>query len=225
MDLRQKLFQEISCFSEKYFKHRDYFVCVYGSFASGDYTKTSDIDVFVAIKIYDERDFKEFRDFLVGLHIRYGLNQDNEVPYWNKLLVSYEDVQQAIDLSAFIKKESGYHAPVVKKNKEFLASLEIRWRLILNALTSPHECLCGNKESYSMYRTNAEKSIMRLARGLIKTEKPTQKELLDVLVSGANGEEGEMYLGYKKECDSVIEYLEDILRRYYSDEFLEDKKI
>lgn len=216
MDLKQRLFQEMSSFSEKNFKHRDHFICIYGSHVSGHNTETSDIDMFVAMGSFDEKDFLRVRDFLVDLHLRYGLNLDDEVPYENKLVVSYDDVQQAIALDSFIKSGERYQVPLVKKNKGFLASLEIRWRLILNALTSPHECVYGNKELYTTFKTSAEKSIVRLARGLVKSEESTQEELLAVLVSGAKGEEGEMYLGYKKEHRSVIEYLENIIKRQYS---------
>lgn len=210
------MLQELSFFSEKDFAYRDHFVCVYGSYASGHHTETSDLDMFIAIEACDEGDFKKVRDFLIDLHTRHGLKLDDEVPYENKILVSYDDVLHAIALDSFIRNGEWYQVPLVKKDKGFLASLEIRWRLILNALTSPHECVYGNKESYTTFKTDAEKSIVRLARGLVKNEESTPQELLAVLVSGAKGEEGEMYLGYKKEHRSVIEYLENIIKRHYS---------
>lgn len=210
------MLQELSFFSEKSFAYRDHFVCVYGSYASGHHTETSDVDVFIAIETHDERDFKGVCDFLIDLHTRHDLKMDDEVPYENKVLVSYDDVQHAIALDSFIKSGEQYQVPPVKKEKVFLASLEIRWRLILNALTSPHECVYGNKELYTTFKTSAEKSIARLARGLVKNGESTPKKLLAVLVSGTKGEEGEMYLGYKKEHSSVIKYLENIIQRHYS---------
>ena len=216
MDRKQEMLQELVSFSEKHFAHRDHFVCVYGSYASGHHTEKSDMDMFIAIEAHDEEDFKRVRDFLIDLHIRYGLSLDDEVPYENKILVSYEDVQHAIALDSFIKNGERYQVPLVKKDQGFLASLEIRWRLILNALTSPHEYLYGNKESYTTFKTSAEKSIVRLARGLIRNGESTPKGLLTVLMVGASGEDGEMYLGYKKERGAVIEYLENIIKRHYS---------
>jgi len=215
MNTKQKLLQEVSFFSEKCFAPRNHFVCVYGSYMSGHHTEKSDMDMFIAIETRDEEDFKKVRDFLVDLHIRYGLNLDDEVPYENKILVSYTDIQRAIALDSFIKNGERYRVPLVKKDKGFLSSLEIRWRLILNALTSPHECIYGNKELYTMFKNGAEESIVRLARGIIRNSRPTPRELLRVLMFGANGEEGEMYLGYKKEHSAVIEYLENIIKRHY----------
>ncbi len=215
MGLKQKLIQELSSFSWQCFKRSDHFMCVYGSYASEHHTKTSDIDIFVALEKYDVIDFEKVRDFLINLHIRYGLNLDDEVPYENKLVVSYEDIQHAIALHYFIKDGAQYVVPAVQKKKEFLSSPEIRWRLILNALTSPHECISGDRELYTTFRESAEKSITRLAHGLIKDKiKPTIKELVEALLSGPNKEEGEMYLGYKKERRVVIEYLERIIKKY-----------
>lgn len=216
MSKKQKLFQELVDFSNKHLSRRDYFVCIYGSYASGNYTEASDLDMFVAIGNHRSEDFEKIRDFLIDLHVRYELRLDDEVPYENKLIISYEDIQDAIALKSFVKNGVRYHVPMVEKKKEFLSSPEIRWRLILNALTSPHECVCGNSDVYARFRIDAEKSLIRLARGLTATETPSIDEILEALTSGENKEEGEMYLGYKKEREDVIKYLKELIFRNYS---------
>lgn len=215
MNQKQKLFQELIFFANEYLRHRDYFVCIYGSYVSGHYTEVSDMDMFIAVKDHEVKDFEKVRDFLIDLHIRYGLNLDDEVPYENKLMVSYEDIQHAVALRPFIKKGARYYVPPIEKKKGFLESKEIRWRLVLNALTSPHECVCGNKKIHTVFKSDAEKSITRLAHGLVEANEPTADEVLEALISGANGEEGEMYLGYKKERDSVTKYLQELILRNY----------
>jgi predicted nucleotidyltransferase len=216
MNKKQKIFQEIVNFSNKQLSCRDHFVCVYGSYASGDSTLASDLDVFVAIGNHEVGDYKKVSNFLIDLQIRYGLSLDNEVPFKNKLLVSYEDVQDAIALKSFAQNGISYRVPIVEKKKEFLSSPEMRWRLILNALTSPNECVCGNKAVYTRSKINAEKSLIRLARGLTTAiEMPTIDEIFEVLTSGTNEEKGEMYLGYKKERKSVIKYLRELISRNY----------
>lgn len=211
MDTRQKLFDELTSFSEKCFEQRDYFVCVYGSYAAGTHTKMSDVDVFIALGDYDATDLDKAKDFLIDLHGRYGLYLDHEVPYENKLVVSYSDVRKAIDLRAFNENDVRYVVPNIKKEPGFLASPEMRWRLILNALTSPHGCVGGNNQTYTMFRVAAEKSMMRLAHGLVGKENPSPQELLEILLCGDCGEEGEMYLGYKKGQDVVVRYLKRII--------------
>lgn len=208
MDIRQKLFDELASFSEKSFGQRDHFVCVYGSYASGHHTETSDMDVFIALEDNNAADLEKAKDFLIDLHERYGLCLDDEVPYENKLVVSYEDVRRAVELRPFLKDGTRYVVPAVKKEKDFLASPEVRWRLILNALTSPHERVYGNEEVYEVFKTEAEGSVVRLARGLTRSENPTRRELLEALLSGDHEEEGEMYLGYKRERDAVVRHLD-----------------
>lgn len=216
MDIRQKLFNELASFSEECFKQRDYFVCAYGSYASGHHTETSDLDVFIALKDRDATDLAKAKDFLIDLHGRNGLRVDCEVPYENKLIVSYDDVQKAIDLQAFIKNGASYIVPDVKKEHGFPMSPEVRWRLVLNALTSPHKYVSGNKQVFATFRVGGEKSVVLLARGLVMHEHPTRHELLEALLSGPNGEEGEMYLGYKKDRDTVVRYLKCIIDVNYT---------
>ena len=216
MDIRQKLFDELASFSEKSFGQRDHFVCVYGSYASGHHTETSDMDVFIALESHDAADLEKAKDFLIDLHERYGLCLDDEVPYENKLVVLYEDVRRAIELRSFLKDGIRYVVPTVKKEEDFLASPEVRWRLILNALTSPHECVSGNEQAYAAFRADAEGSVVCLARGLTGSENPTRRELLEALLSGPGKEEGELYLGYKRERDAVVRHLENIIDAYHA---------
>lgn len=213
MGPKEKLFAELMDFSAKYLNDKDHFVCVYGSYASGHYSDVSDIDIFIAANNHTKDDFENLRDFLIDLHVRHGLNLDDEVPYENKLMMSYDDLHNAVLLKPFIKHESGYKVPPVEKKKEFLSSDEIRWRLVLNALTSPHVCVSGNKDMYESFRQGAERALIELAIGLSATNEPGHQDLFDVLVRGDQGEEGEMYLGYKPDRDAVMCYLKEIIAR------------
>lgn len=213
MDIKTSVLREIVSFSREYLCHLDCFVLVYGSYASGHYCNTSDVDVFIVVDRYNSKDFTKSLNFLTDLHTRYNLKIDNEVPYVNKLIVSYKDVMHAIALDPFIYKEEKYHVPPIRKSKKFLSSQEIRWRLILNALTSPHLFIYGNKKKYLSFKNNMEKSIVRLASGLIGAQKPTTNNLTKILLTSVYGEEGEMYLGYKKERKEVVEYLKNLIKK------------
>jgi predicted nucleotidyltransferase len=213
MDIKQKLFQELILFAKKYLSHLDHFMYVYGSYGSEGYNNKSDIDLFVVAKEFNKKDFEKICDFVINLHICNNLVLDNEVPYENKLVVSYKDMESAIALKSFIKEENNYFIPTVKKNKTFLSSKEIRWRLLLNALTSPHVYLCGNKQKYFKFKDKAEKAIIILADGLTQEDNSTIDDKINVLFSGVNNEEGEMYLGYKKEREEVVKYLRELIIR------------
>ncbi|MFH1608912.1 MAG: nucleotidyltransferase domain-containing protein [Patescibacteria group bacterium] len=212
---RKKILKELISFSKEHFGERDYFICIYGSFISTYYNKTSDIDMFIATNSYSDEDFKSIKKFLIDLHIRNNLKLDDEVPYKNKLIVLYDDIHNAILLKQFIRSGRKYYVPPIEKREKFLSSPEVRWRLLFNALTSPHKYLCGNKDKYLIFKKNAEKSIMKLAHGLVETKKLNHDELLKNLLVRSSGEEGGMYLGYKKERDDVIKYLKKIIKQNY----------
>lgn len=213
--LKKKLFLEIRTFLEKNFLEHSCFVCVYGSFATGHRTDASDLDIFVAVKDAPVgSQFERLNEFIISLHKKYNLNIDYEVPYENKLIVSYDDVEHAVALRAFKKEDKKYHIPTIIKTRESLLSPEIRWRLLLNALTSPHECIYGNKRQYFIYKSKAEKSLIELAKSISDFYECDNEKLLNALMCGKNGEDGELYLGYKRDRLSVVLYLKDLIRKY-----------
>lgn len=213
MNIKSKLFRELELFFKKNFKSRDYFVCVYGSYASNDFTKNSDLDLFIATENHNTVDFDKVRDFVVDLHVRNNLKINEEVPYTNKLVMSYKDLVDAISLKAFIKNGSKYLIPPVTEDKKFLGSRAVRLRIILNALTSPHQYICGNKKKYTASKQKAETAIMLLACGLTKKNNLTQDKILEVLLRGAHGEEGGVYLGYRPKRVRVVRYLKELISR------------
>lgn len=214
---KEKLLQEVAAFSDVHLADCDHFVCIYGSYASGHHTEVSDIDMFFAVSdvcLYDPGIFKKF---VIDLHMRYDLTIDNEVPYENKLIASYKDVEHAVALQAFTKEGDRFRVPPIIKSREFLSSPEIRWRLLFNALTTPHKFVHGNKERYEDYRERAERSLLTLAQGLSLSGGESCEDLFEVLVTGKGGEEGEGYLGYKKDREDVMVYLRALIGRYCQD--------
>lgn len=214
MTTKEQLCEEILYFCDKNFLDHDYFVCMYGSYSYGEFSDSSDLDIFMAIDNYDINDFNKFKEFIYNLHFNHKLKLDNEVPYENKLIVLYQDLQDACDLKAFTKSEGKYFIPKIEKNDSFLMSREVKLRLILNALTTPHTFVCGNDNQYLRYKNLSEKAIIKLANELVLVKNPTNVELIDSLLFGENKETGEMYLGYKKERLIVINYLSDIINKY-----------
>lgn len=211
MNTKIKIFRELENFCERCFKGRDYFVLVYGSYASDDFTDESDLDLFVATDKHNKADFKKLCDFVIGLHIRNNLKINEEVPYENKLIVSYDDAMSAFNLKAFPRKKSGYIIPPVTADKKFLASKEVRFRIILNALTSPNQFICGSSERYNLFKKRAESAIIKLAYGIAGTKKLTKREILDILLRGPNGEKSGDYLGYRDYRPRVVSYLKKLI--------------
>ena len=213
MGIRAKLFKELALFSKEHLNPRDCFVCVYGSYASNDFTKESDLDILFAIENNSVVDFKKIRNFVVNLHIGNNLKIDEEVPYENKLVVSYKDIADAVNLKPFAKKGSKYLIHPITEDKKFLASREVRLRIILNAFTSPNRYIYGNRTKYIAFKQKAEKAILQLSQGLTRKTNLTRKEVLDILLTGAQGEVGQAHLGYKKERIKVVKYLKELILR------------
>jgi predicted nucleotidyltransferase len=197
-----------------HFCGRDYFVCVYGSMASGHQNARSDIDLMAFAKHQSMRDFIFLFDNLVLLHRHMNLTLDAEVPYRNKLLVSYRDVDAAVRLTCFPRRDGHRSVPPIRKSKRFLASRAMRLRLILNVLTSPHELIAGSRASYDTYRERAEQAICKLALDLAYPKSVPPASHLDKLLYGECGQEGELHLGYRADRPMVVRYVRNILTKH-----------
>lgn len=203
--------KELSSFFDNYFGGRKYFVCVYGSYLTGKKTKLSDVDLLVATENYTSRDFLNIEKYVLDFHKKWKLKIDNEVPFSNKLLFTYNELKCAMKLAGLTYKSGKITVPAVKKNKQFLFSRKIKYRLAFNAFTTPHLIIGNDKQAYSELKNVAEKNLTLFCLNNFQNEASTDK-LVDVLLTGPRGETGEMYLGYKQ-YPKVICYLNDILFR------------
>lgn len=208
MTLKSTLLNELASFLQENLNDK-YFVCIYGSYANNNANFDSDLDLFIAIESKNQEFFDNLKNFIITLHKNNNLQLDNEVPYENKLLVSYEEARSAVNLQGLKVEKDHIIVPKIEKNSSFLASSEVKKRLIFNALTSPHIFLGNDKESYDLLKKTAETNLGLLAFELSGYQKETEK-LIEVLLVSKDGNEGEMYLGYKK-YDSIIDYLKNIL--------------
>lgn len=206
--LVSKLSKEIS----SYFGNRSFFACIYGSYASGESSEHSDIDVLIATEAYSQEDLTVVKEIVLGFHITHKLYIDNEVSYDNKLLISYKDLNDAANLKGFIKKGNTITIPQVVKEKKFLESKKIKLRLALNALTSPHIMFGNDERMYAKLKEKAEKNITWLSISKQKSDTYEVDELVNALLTGDSGEEGELYLGYKN-YPSVVQHLTQFLSK------------
>jgi predicted nucleotidyltransferase len=212
--MKNKLIQKLSCFADHTLGGRDFFMCVYGSHATGHAQDGSDIDVLIAIPEKDDAILIAFGTFLRALHIEYNLGLDDEVPYHNKIVVTYQDIEDVILLKPFITQSNNYVVRPIEKTEQFLTSDEMRLRLLFNALTTPHMHIAGSYQVYDGFKKQAEKALTELALQL--TSKSTTSNPIEVLLIGPDGEEGEMYLGYKRDRKEVVEHLVTIINNHTS---------
>jgi hypothetical protein len=203
----------ISMFKKEFYRYasiKDSFICIYGSQINSSKKLNSDIDVFFVLKNPKSIDFKILEKKFIDFHKKNNLKIDNEVPYKNKLVVSYSDVSEAVKLKCFRKARGGFIVPKIRKSNSFLNSKEVRERIILYSLTAPHVFLGKDRSSYNNFKKEAQKNLMFLARDLLRHRKPSKEAILEILLRGNAGEEGELYLGYKR-IGKVIKYLKKII--------------
>ena len=207
-----KLVCDMDSFARDYFQNRPFFGCVYGSYPSETAQSDSDLDVFFATPDVTPDDIRSLTGFIIKYHIDNTLMQDEEVPYDNKLVVSYDDIEQAVRLRGLSENNGRIVIPPIVKEKWFLASLHIRYRLLFNALTSPHEFFGKDSSAYGSYREIAENQLVRIALDLTGLHDVVSVEALtERLLRNQNGAEEEMFLGYKRNPKS-IQHITGIVR-------------
>lgn len=212
MKNKDKLLKEINQFLMQHFKGSRYFSLVYGSHASGTHSLESDIDLFVVAESSTLFDLNKIKKFVIDLHKINKIKIDNEVPFENKLLINYPEAEEAARLKGFIIRSGKVIIPPVVKTKKFLGSKEIRSRLLINALTTPHIYLGRDYRSYKNTKDIAERGITLLAMSNLNQKRFKVAEVIKFLLMGKHGEEEEMYLGYKRHR-SVVKYLHNLVAK------------
>jgi predicted nucleotidyltransferase len=210
---------EISDFCKKELANSDFFTCIYGSFATGDNGSTSDLDILFATDIYTESQFNLIRDFVLKLRTKYSLTIDEEIPYKNKLLLSYSDILHSSQITCFNTETDGlYKISPIQDSYEYLSSKEARDRLLLNIFTTPNIFITGNRVKYDQFKLLMEKSLFKLIYGLLKNDKNiTKEDLYNKLVFDESGKKGRSYLGYKTERKLVQAHILSLIEKYYQD--------
>lgn len=176
-----------------------YFTVVYGSSAYKENPFRSDVDLVTIVddKSYSKQCKKELIQIIQEVHQRYDLNFDEEVPFENKVLMSYSEAEKAVLGGGLDIVKGRVVIPAIIKDKAFLSSKSMRLRLVHNAVTTSGFVLCGDEGKYQYFRRKGLMSLIwilihQLPHGGFQFE-----DLLKVLYSNGT-REGEDYLGYKK---------------------------
>lgn len=210
--------QEVGRFYKPYLTDNpDDFVCVYGSSLYKGSKSRSDIDLFLVTSENIPAStvmMNGMVHFIRDMHIRLGRKIDEEVPYENKIYYTYNEVADAVCYSGFDHAEDTISIPDIIKETNFLSSPEVKARLALNALTTPHAVVALNLDKYKFIRKQAEDAVTLLAIHLTGQMECEVTDLYQSLViSKKNDESGEMFLGYKTEHSAVEAHLMSVLER------------
>lgn len=187
------------------------YVCLYGSSMYKPFSKRSDVDMFVATDGIEltQQDTVALASFIKDFHIRHGRKVDEEVPYENKIVYKPAERTASINLEMF----AGGKVRPIQKTIEYLSGQEIKLRLFLNAMTTPHLAIADDPSIYLAEREAAERSVTTLGLAMQNGQEYSIDDIYSALTLGPNNEFGEDHLGYKINYPRVGAHLVDILNR------------
>lgn len=192
-----------------------YFWCAYGSYPNYNARAQSDIDYFVIQPSFQEKLFDILKSFTIEFHHKYWKPLDQEVPYKNKLIILEKTIEDAVEMKMFLSENKEIIISPIQYTSEYLWSIEIQQRLLFNALTSPHFKFGDHNQYYETLKKRAEFNLLQLAKNISKKQEPTQRDLINILLYGPNGENGESWLWYKVNRNKTIQYITKLVCKYY----------
>lgn len=187
---------------------------LYGSTVFG--VDSSDLDMcFIRDKDLTNNDMKILKKMTIDYHMSNNLQLDDEVPYERKLIYTYDFLNQTIKDLPFPMVSNRFIIPKIIKSKEFLSSVEMKKRLILNILTVKHLIFTGNPDILKPYEQTAWKKMIDVIISYANLNEFTLEEIMNCFIMDPYNElDGEMYLGYKTNNINKIKYLHDSLQKY-----------
>ena len=129
-------------------KHINPDILLYGSTVYGKVS--SDLDISFIVKKFDIKDYERIKNLTIEFQKQHEMNLDEEVPYSSKLVYTDSDVEYMLRNTPFKKVNGVYRITPIEKTPEFLSSKEMKYRLLLNILTTRSLTLQGNKEKRSI---------------------------------------------------------------------------
>merc|ERR1712183_504466 len=183
-----------------------YFVVVYGSYAYGMAKPSSDLDIlFVAAQREQSKErLKRIITFVQDLHRSFGMRLDNEIPYENKVLLSYDFFLRACQGEGMICAKNGHGVkwdiPAIRKCPEYLASEKLLLRFFMGMMANPTLLLAGDSSSYCAFKKCATKNLVR---AVTKTQSLLNQDtfipigdLIKAFCRSKTNETGDFYLGF-----------------------------
>jgi hypothetical protein len=170
---------------------------LYGSTVYG--VNHSDLDVcFLSERNLSDEEFEKLIKITFDFHVDNNLRIDEDISFNDKLLYSKDFLLDTFENPPFKFENGKYEIAPIVKTKEFLSSIEMRKRLLLNILTVKREVLIGDIEKVDRFSLIAWLIIIKTVMSYAEKEELSISEFIDIIYKDPfRGEEGELYLGYK----------------------------
>ena len=171
-------------------------ILLYGSAVYGKVS--SDLDISFIIKEFDEQIYERIKNLTIEFQIKHNMSIDEEVPYSSKLLYTHTDVEYMLKNTPFKKVNGIYRITPIEKTKEFLSSKEMKYRLLLNILTTRSLIIQGNRGKIDSYKQKAWDLLVKIIISYNELSEIDLEHFIQLLYrDDKTNKDGEMFLGYK----------------------------
>lgn len=214
----QKLADKYAIEVKKAFPNEEPIILLYGSAVEG--VENSDLDLCTIVHKYNKDDEENMKNITVKFHIDNGMKIDNEVPFESKTIYSYFDIEKMLMKPPFQIYRRKFYIPKIEKNKEFLASTSVKYRLLLYALTANSVVISGNSKILDDYRKRAWEMLVKVIFSYNANKLVNVEEFVDILCKNPfTGEEGEDFLGYKRNYKGLYNHLINKTKEIFEEQF------
>lgn len=189
-------------------------ILLYGSTVYGKVS--SDLDISFIVKKFDTEDYEKIKNLTIQFQKNHKMNLDEEVPYSSKLVYTDSDVEYMLKNSPFKKVNGIYRITPIEKTPEFLNSKEMKYRLLLNILTTRSLILQGNTEKIDTYKQKAWDLLVKIIISYNELSEIDLDHFIQLLYRDEKtNQDGEMFLGYKTNIKQKQLDLEDDCERTF----------
>lgn len=189
-------------------------ILLYGSTVYGKVS--SDLDISFIVKKFDIKEYERIRDLTIKFQKQHKMNLDEEVPYSSKLVYSNSDVEYMLKNTPFKKVNGVYRITPIEKTQEFLSSKEMKYRLLLNILTTRSLLLQGDDKRIDNYKQRAWDILVKIIISYNKLSEINLDHFIKLLYKDEKtNRDGEMFLGYKTNIEQKKRDLEDDCERTF----------
>lgn len=186
---------------------RDSVIIIYGSVAYGKFS--SDLDVAFILEKYSMKLYNEIERAVINFQKDNDMIIDVEVPYKNKLVYTFTEIDNALNYTMFQKGKNVYNITPIIVSEDYFSCEEMKKRLILNILTTYSKTINGDESLIFKYKKLAWKNIIRIVSSYNSIRKINIDEFIELLYFDNKKKVfGEDYLGYKKSNPKLRKHLE-----------------
>lgn len=189
-------------------------ILLYGSTVYGKVS--SDLDISFIVRKFNKSDYEKIKNLTMEFQRKHNMSLDEEVPYSSKLIYTDKDVEYMLKNTPFKRENGIYRITPIEKTKEFLSSKEMKYRLLLNILTTRSLIIQGDKERIGTYKQKAWDLLVEIIISYNNLSEIDLEHFIQLLYRDEKTKkDGEMFLGYKTNIKQKQLDLEDDCERTF----------